>query len=236
MPEVIQSLLETINFQEGRQALLEQPQFEVPFLLDYVAVFLWAVSGAIVGMHKRYDFAGVVVVALLASTGGSLIRDGLFLQQTPPVLSNPWYIPVILGATAIVGLFRRRITEMVLVDRVIDVIDGIGVPAFAVVGMQLSLQKGIPLPGVVLVGVANGVGGGILRDLLVGDTPSALKPGTIFVSGVVLICVIFLLLTYGFGVSKELAAWGVIALFFALRMLSIRYGWRTRPVLKGPPV
>ena len=231
----MQPLLDTLNFQEGREALLEQPQFQVPFLLDYLAVFLWAMSGAIIGMHKRYDFAGVLVVALLASTGGSLIRDGIFLQQTPPVLSNPWYIPVIIAATAFAGLFRRRITEMILVDRVIDAIDAVGVPAFAVIGMQLSLQQQIPLPGVVLVGVANGVGGGILRDLLVGDTPVALKPGTIFVSGVILICILFLILTYIFGVSKELAAWGMIALFFTIRILSMRYGWRTRPVLKDPP-
>lgn len=221
-----------MNFQEGREILLEQPQFQVPFLLDYLAVFLWAMSGAIVGMHKRYDFAGVLVVALLASTGGSLIRDGIFLQQTPPVLSNPLYIPVIITATMFVGLFRRRITKMVLVDRVVDVIDGIGVPAFAIIGLQLSLQAGIPLPGVVVVGVTNGVGGGILRDLLVGDTPSALKPGTIFVSGVILICILFLTMTYAFGVSKEWAAWSMIALFFTIRMLSIRYNWRTRPVLQ----
>ena len=236
MPDVIQSFLEAMRFQEVRQAMLDQPQFQVPFLLDYVAVFLWAVSGAIVALHKRYDFAGVLVVALLASTGGSLIRDGIFLQQTPPVLSNPWYIPVIITATMLVGLFRWRITKMALVDRVVDVIDGIGVPAFAIVGLQLSLQAGIPLPGVVVVGVTNGVGGGILRDLLVGDTPAALKPGTIFVSGVILICILFLVLTYGFGVSKEWAAWGMIALFFTIRMLSIRYNWRTRPVLKEPPV
>ncbi len=215
--------------------MLDQAQFQVPFLLDYLAVFLWAVSGAIVGMHKRYDFAGVLVVAILASTGGSLIRDGIFLQQTPPVLSNPWYIPVIITATAFVSLFRQRITKIVLVNRIVDVIDGVGVPAFAIVGLQLSLQAGIPLPGVVLVGVTNGVGGGILRDLLVGDTPSALKPGTIFVSGVILICVIFLVLTYGFGVSKEWAAWGMIALFFTIRMLSIRYDWRTRPLMQEPP-
>lgn len=223
-----------MNFQEGRKILLEQPQFQVPFLLDYLAVFLWAMSGAIVGMHKRYDFAGVLVVALLASTGGSLIRDGIFLQQTPPVLSNPLYIPVIITATMFVSLFRRRITKMVLVDRVVDVIDGIGVPAFAIIGLQLSLQAGIPLPGVVVVGVTNGVGGGILRDLLVGDTPSALKPGTIFVSGVILICILFLTMTYAFGVSKEWAAWSMIALFFTIRMLSIRYNWRTRPVLQEP--
>ena len=48
--------------------------------LRLFAVFLWALSGAIVGMHKRYDLAGVFVIALLAATGGSTLRDGLFLQ------------------------------------------------------------------------------------------------------------------------------------------------------------
>ncbi|MBE2237912.1 MAG: TRIC cation channel family protein [Caldilineaceae bacterium] len=231
-----QALLDSLNFQESREALLQQPQFQVPFLFDYLAVFLWAVSGAIVAMYKRYDFAGVLVIALMASTGGSLIRDGFFLHRTPPVVANPLYIPLIITATAAAGLFRRQIMQMPLIDRVIDVIDAIGVPAFAVVGMQLSLQQGIPLPGVVLIGVANGVGGGILRDLLVGDTPVALKPGTIFVSGVIFVCIVFLLLTYGFGLSKEWAAWGVVALFFTIRLLSIRYDWRTRPVMREPSI
>jgi uncharacterized membrane protein YeiH len=226
-----QALLEVLYFQEGRAAVLQQPQFQVPFLLDFVALFLWAVSGAIIGMHKRYDFTGVLVVALLSSTGGSLLRDGFFLHQTPPVVTNPLYIPLIIGATLFVGLFRRRITQVQLVDRSINIIDAIGVPAFAVVGMQLSLQAGIPLPGVVLIGVVNGIGGGLLRDLMVGDTPAALKPGQVYVSALILICIVFLVLTYGLGLNKELAAWGIIALFFVIRMLSIRYNWRTKPVL-----
>jgi uncharacterized membrane protein YeiH len=233
MPDMVQPLLEALKYDEAREAILQQPQFQIPFLFDYMAVFLWAISGAIVAMHKRYDFAGVLVVALLSSTGGSLIRDGLFLQQTPAVLSNWIYIPLIVMAAAFVGLFRQRILQITVIDHVINVIDALGVPAFAVVGLQLSLQHGIPLPGVVLVGVANGVGGGILRDILVGDTPAALKPGTIFVSGVILICMLFLVLTYGFRVSNAWAAWGIIVLFFAIRMLSIRYNWTTKPVLQG---
>jgi uncharacterized membrane protein YeiH len=212
---------------------LQDSQFEVPFLLDFVALFLWAVSGAIVAMHKRYDFTGVLVIAVLASTGGSLLRDGFFLHQTPPVVSNPLYIPLIVVATAVASLFRKPITQMQLglVDRSISVIDAIGVPAFAVVGMQLSLQAGIPMPGVVLIGVVNGMGGGLLRDLLVGDTPSALKPGQFYVSAIIFVCIVFLGVTYGLGADKELAAWGVIGLFFVIRMLSMRYDWRTKPVL-----
>lgn len=232
---LVQAILEALPFLGGREAFLQRSQFQVPFLLDFVALFLWAVSGAIVGMHKRYDFAGVLVIALLSSTGGSLLRDGFFLHQTPPVVTNPLYIPLIISATIVVGLFRQRITRVQLVDRSINIIDAIGVPAFAVVGMQLSLQAGIPMPGVVLIGVVNGMGGGLLRDLMVGDTPAALKPGQVYVSALILVCILFLVLTYGLGVNKELAAWGIIALFFVIRMLIIRYNWRTKPVLQEPP-
>ena len=228
---LVQPLLEVLSFQEGREALQQQSQFQVPFLLDFVALFLWAVSGAIMGLHKRYDFAGVLVIALLASSGVSLLRDGFFLHQTPPVVTNPLYIPLIILATACVGLFRRRITQVQLVDRSINIIDAIGVPAFAVVGMQLSLAAGFPMPGVVLVGVVNGIGGGLLRDLMVGDTPAALKPGQFYVSAIIFVGLFFLVLTFGLGIHQEFAAWGVIALFFVIRMLSIRYNWRTKPIL-----
>ena len=201
---------------------MPEAEFQVPLAFDYFATFLWALSGAIVGMHKRYDFAGVLVIALLSSTGGSLIRDGIFLQRTPPVLGDGWYIPLILAATAVVGLFRRRISRMPLVDQVINVIDAIGVPVFAVVGMQLSLRAGIPLPGVVLVGVVNGFGGGLLRDVVVGDTPAALKPGQFAVSALIFSSILFLILIRGLGVAKQFAPWPAILLVFLIRTLSMQ--------------
>lgn len=213
---------------------MPQSQFELPIFFDYFATFLWAMSGAVVGMHKRYDFTGALVIALLASTGGSLIRDGIFLQQTPPVLSNQWYIPIILSATVVVSLFRRRITQMPLVDRTIGIIDAVGVPAFALVGMQLSLAAGIPTPGVVLVGVVNGVGGGLLRDIVVGDIPVALAPGQFYISAAIFVCILFLVLVQGLEVGKNFAGWIVIVVFFTIRMLSIRYNWRTKPILSDP--
>ena len=211
--------------------MMTPPEFQLPIAVDYVATFLWAVSGAIVGMHKRYDFAGMLVIAVLASTGGGLIRDGIFLQRRPPVLQDGWYIPLILAAAILVVLYRGQIGQMPLVDNLISTIDAVGVPAFAVVGMQLSLRAGIPLPGVILVGVVNGFGGGLLRDLVVGGTPSLLKPGQFALSPLLVVCVLFLVLVRGLGVGKDLSAWSVISLFFAIRMLSIHYNWQTRPVL-----
>jgi uncharacterized membrane protein YeiH len=210
--------------------------FEVPLYLDYLAVFTWALSGAILGVSKGYDLTGVFVVALLSSVGGSLLRDGLFLNETPPVVSNPFYLPLILLVTVLVGLFSRLLVRSRVrrhTDNLVDVIDAIGTPAFAVIGMQLSLAAGIPLPGVVLIGAINGVGGGVLRDLLVGDVPAVVQPGHYFALLLVFVCVLFLMLTLSLGMSKDVAAWFVVGVFFVARALTVRMDWRSRPLL--PP-
>lgn len=207
--------------------------FQVPPLFDYFATFLWALSGAILGMHKRYDMAGVCVIALLAATGGSTLRDGLFLNQLPPVVTNVWYLPLILVAAIIVRFFRQRIAGMRLVDNLINLIDALGVPAFAAVGMQLSLQAGLPAPGVVLIGMINGFGGGFLRDIAVGNTPVVLKPGRYNLSAGFFVCVLFVIMVTSLHVDVTVAAWIIIGLFFVIRALAVRYDWRTQAVL--PP-
>ena len=81
--------------------------------------------------------------------------------------------------------------------------------------------------------MVNGFGGGILRDLMVGDTPVALKPGRFYVSAAFLVCVLFVVLVTVLDVNNTVAAWIVIALFVLIRVLSLRYDWRTQPIL--PP-
>lgn len=208
-------------------------EFQLPPLFDYFATFLWALSGAIVGMHKRYDMAGVVVIALLAATGGSTLRDGLFLHRPPPVVTNVWYLPLIVLAALVVSFFRQRIADLPLVDNLINLIDAVGVPAFAAVGMQLSLNAGISAPGVVLIGMINGFGGGFLRDITVGNTPVVLKPGRYYLSAAFVVCILFVVLEVYLRVRATFAAWIIIGLFFAIRALAVRYDWRTQPVL--PP-
>lgn len=211
--------------------------FAIPVTLDVLAVFAWALSGAIVGMRHGFDITGVFVVSLLSSVGGSLIRDAFFLQQPPPVLVNPYYLPIILLATLLAAAAGRRLAGgrySTHLDRVILATDAFGAPAFAVLGMQLALLAGIPLPGVVLVGVANGVGGGMLRDLVVGEVPSLLMPGQHFATALTLVCVIFLVVTetrlIGYGAAGLLT----IALFVLIRFITIRYNLRTKPLLGDP--
>ena len=154
--------------------------FQVPPAFDYLATLTWASSGALVGIRKHFDIVGVFVIALVSALGAGFIRDALFLQRTPVMLTDPLYLPLIAMTVILLSLFSTPLTRMVKADTVqklVDIIDAVGIPIFAVIGMQLAEARDIPVAGVILVGVVNGTGGGLLRDVLVRDVPAILRPG-----------------------------------------------------------
>lgn len=210
-------------------------EFSVPPLFDYIAVYIWAVSGAIVGARKGFDMMGVAVVAIVSSVGGSLVRDGLFLHRTPPILTDGIYLPLILVATAIVVFIKRRhgrLQRPETTDRLVNVIDALGTPAYAVIGMQLAMGYGLPLTGVLFVGLVNGVGGGLLRDVLVRDVPELFKPGQFSALVVLASCGLFIALVNGLGMPNLTAALVTIGAGFVARLLTIHFNWRSRPVMR----
>ena len=207
--------------------------FQVPILFDYVATFTWAVSGAIVAIRRRFDIVGVFVVALLAAIGGGLLRDAVFLNRTPVFLVNPAYLSLIVGATIVTAVFARYLRNPIgreTVQKIVDYIDALGTPAFAVFGMQLADNAGLPLIAIVFVGVANGVAGGLLRDVVVREVPTLMRPGQFSTLTLLAGCGIYLLMTLQFGVAPDRAAWITVAAFFVARVLTIRFNWQTGPV------
>lgn len=203
-------------------------QFTLPAWLDLGATFVFAVSGAVRAMRKGYDIVGTFALAFAAALGGVLMRDGLFLQQGPPVIAtdNRYLLMVALavGASIVAGRFVTRIPVTVAVT------DALGLGVYAVVGMQKSIAAGLALLPVVLVGVVNAVGGGLLRDVLSREEPFLFKPGQFYAATVVAGCAVFLLLAIGLALDARIAAVASIAVTFSLRLLSIRLDWRTRPL------
>jgi len=207
--------------------------FQVPILFDYVATFTWAVSGAIVAIRRRFDITGVFVVALLAAVGGGLLRDALFLDRTPVFLVNPAYLSLIVSATLATAFFTRYLRNLIgpdTVQRFVDYIDALGTPAFAVFGMQLAKNAGLPLIAVVFVGVANGVAGGVLRDIVVREVPTLMRPGQYASLTLLAATGVYLLLTLQAGLMPTRAAWITVGVFFVARVLTIRFNWQTGPV------
>jgi uncharacterized membrane protein YeiH len=207
--------------------------FQLPILFDYIATFTWAVSGAVVAIRRRLDIIGVFVLALLAAIGGGLLRDAVFLDRTPVFLVNPAYLSLIVAATIVACVFARYLRNLIgpdTVQKIVDYIDALGTPAFAVFGMQLAQDAGLPLVAVIFVGVANGVAGGFLRDIVVRDVPTILRPGQFSTLTLLAACALYLVLTMQAGIPPARAGWITVGLFFVARVLTIRFNWRTAPV------
>jgi len=212
-------------------------EFQVPILFDYAATLTWAVSGAIVAIQRRFDIVGVFVVALLSAIGGGLLRDAVFLDRTPVFLTNPAYLSLVVGATVGTTLFGRPLDRLIgseTIKKVVDAIDALGTPAFAVFGMQLAENRGLPLPAVVFVGVANGVAGGLLRDIVVNEVPTLMRPGQFSALTLLAACAIYLTLVRQLAMTPTEAAWISVGAFFVVRVLTIRFNWQSKSVWEGP--
>lgn len=205
-------------------------QFQVPISFEYFAILLWATSGAIVGWRKGFDIVGVFVIAFMSAFGGGLLRDGLFLQRLPVVLTDPFYLVLLVVAVLGVMIIGNRMHNDRTLPKIVSVIDALGVPMFMVLGAELARGRALELPAIVLVATVSGVGGGLMRDMMAGDIPELLRPGQYNTLLVVLSAVVYMGLAHYTGLGRTTAAWVSIAGFFIARLLTIRFNWRTRPL------
>jgi uncharacterized membrane protein YeiH len=208
---------------------MPDPVFTVQTLFDYGATFAWALSGALIAARRGYDVFGLTVVALTSATGGGLLRDGFFLQNGPPALARtPAYLLIVVGAVLLVRVIGRWLNEQRYLPPVIQIVDALALGAYAVVGMRLSIEARLSLPAVMLVGVVNAIGGGLLRDVLMRQEPEVFKPGTLMALAVLASTILFLILEQGLGLSTFSAGLPTVVAAALIRAASLRYDLRTR--------
>lgn len=146
------------------------------FFLEIIGTISFAASGALTGLKKNMDIFGVCILGLTTAVGGGVIRD-LILGNTPPnTFRNPVYALLALAVSAVI--FLKTVRNLLQrnprwYDRMMLMMDSLGLGAFTTVGIQVAFEhtEKPTLFLLVFVGVITGVGGGVVRDLLAGDTP-----------------------------------------------------------------
>lgn len=153
------------------------------FTIEIIGTIAFASSGAMVAIKKQLDLLGIIVLGVTTAVGGGMLRDILIGNIPPSLFKNPTY--VLLAFITVILLFiiirfRQNILEsgsLGTYERIMNIFDAIGLGAFTVVGINTTIagDYGDYQFLTVFLGVITGVGGGILRDIMAGQTPYVLR-------------------------------------------------------------
>lgn len=152
------------------------------FIVEIIGTIAFATSGAMVAINKRVDIFGVLVLSSITALGGGAIRDILIGATPPRMFSDYRYVMIAVVVSTIVFIiayiFRERYQQKAkVVDSVNNIFDAVGLGLFTVTGVQVAIDSGFGLNSILAVclGVITGIGGGVLRDVMLREIPFVLK-------------------------------------------------------------
>jgi uncharacterized membrane protein YeiH len=187
--------------------------------LDLLGTLVFAISGALAGAKQRLDFFGIMVVSFTAGNFGGITRDVLIGAVPPAAISDWRYLAVSLMAGFLI-FWHPSIDRL---RKAILVLDAAGLALFAVSGTQKALAFGLNPSMAALLGMLTGIGGGMMRDLLLNEIPTVLRSEIYAVAAlagaVIVVAGNMLKLP-----STPIAIGGAI-LCFAIRMIAVRRSW-----------
>jgi uncharacterized membrane protein YeiH len=195
--------------------------------LDLGGTFVFALSGGVAGVKNKLDIFGVLVLSFVAANAGGIARD-VMIGATPVAALGDWrYIAVTLPAgllTFYCYRFIDRLSSSVLI------FDAAGLALYAVTGATKALAYHLDPIAAALLGMVTGIGGGVMRDVLVAEIPVVLRADFYAVAALVgaAVAVIGEVLSVPSAAAMTVGA----ILCFGLRFMAIRYGWRL-PVAVG---
>lgn len=199
--------------------------------LDYASVLVFALTGALVASRQQLDPVGFVFVAALTAVGGGTLRDLLLGRDPVFWVARPEFI-VIAAAAAMVVFFTAHLLESRY--RALLWLDAcaLAVAVPAGVGVTLALGHG---PVIVLImGVATGSFGGLMRDVVCNELPLMLRQGELYLTAAFCGAGAALIVTAtGWPGPPALLACGGVTL--ALRAGSMAFGWRLPAYKSRPP-
>ncbi len=204
-------------------------------VLTYIGVFAFAVSGAMLAIRSEVDLFGVVFLSVLTSFGGGLIRDIILNRYPYPLLFEMKYPFILSVTTAFIVFFLAYffrdtyLRREKLVKTINDILDSVGLGALAVTGTQAALQamqlnraEAMPFVAVVM-GMISCIGGGVVRDVILGKLPWVLQK-RIYAIAALVGAGLYILLE-NLSVPRAVSAAAGCLTVFALRVCATVFHW-----------
>jgi uncharacterized membrane protein YeiH len=188
--------------------------------LDWFGIAIFAVTGALVASRKRMDIFGFILLGAATGIGGGSLRD-LMLGELPVFwVKEPVSLAICIAVSA-ATFFLAHIPESRY--RALLWLDAAGVALFCVVGADKALVAGASGFIAVAMGVMTATFGGVIRDILGGESPLILRK-EIYVTAALAGASAYVGLA-ALGLPNAVAAGTGFALCFGIRALALHYGW-----------
>ena len=207
-----------------------QLQPNIIFIVEIIGTIAFASSGAMVAVRKRLDLFGIIVLGVITAVGGGMLRDLMIGNIPPNMFRNPVYVlAAFLTVLVLFLLFRcwpfllgSRYIEGY--EKIMNILDAIGLGAFTVIGIDTGVEAGYGDYHflIIFLGVITGIGGGILRDIMAGDTPYVLKKHIYACASIAGACLYVVLLQV---TRSDSAMIGSALLVVAIRILASHFRW-----------
>ncbi|MEU8797316.1 TRIC cation channel family protein [Spirillospora sp. NPDC048819] len=185
--------------------------------LDLTGTFAFGLNGALTAVRAvQLDVVGVVALGMITALGGGVIRD-VIIGSFPPATFVDWRYFALASVGGLLAFAFSRFLDRL--EGPITVLDAIGLSTFAVIGASKALTHGLGIGPALALGVVTGVGGGTIRDILIGRIPSVLRSDLYAIPA--LVAAGITVATTQLDVYGLPAALGAAAVCFTIRMLGV---------------
>lgn len=188
------------------------------YAIEILAMCVFGFTGVLALKPEKNDLINVILLGLIASTGGGAVRDVL-LDRPVFFITDVNYLIAPILPSIIVFYFYPLAKR---VDKLLAYLDGIGLALFVASSTSTVLREGYDPIIAITMGVITGVFGGILRDAVINRKPIVMGR-TFYITPAVIGAVLCVLITKLW--KDEMAILISFLVVLSLRTASIYWKW-----------
>lgn len=200
---------------------------------NYMGTGAAAASGFLKGVKYKLDLFGLTLLAIITACGGGILRD-ILLSEIPDALINPKGLYIALATSACMYFFVKYFRNSVIKSKERNgkrykvlhvsnlIFDAIGLCAFSIIGASKGVRLNQNLITTAILATLTGCGGGVIRDMIIGEIPQILKED-IYAALAFAVGAIYYISIFDFDSPKVFTAFLLFTSSLTIRLLIIKF-------------
>ncbi|WP_341227220.1 trimeric intracellular cation channel family protein [uncultured Arcticibacterium sp.] len=190
------------------------------YFLDLFGTCVFAISGVLMAIEKRFDLVGTLIIGFVTAVGGGTLRDLLIGRSPVGWLNDRNYMLAILIGYVIAYVFYKRVLRL---KKGMFLFDTLGIGVFTIIGVKIAAEYNLRVETCIMMGVISACFGGVIRDVLTNEIPLIFRK-EIYAAACLLGAVIYIIMQQ-FCPIENVNVMVSMAIVFIVRYLSFKNGW-----------